>query len=37
MNTLSVKLDLTKVSASQAGIDLDNINQYIKKMVALFS
>ena len=36
MNTLSVKIELPAAIAFQAGLDLNNINNDIKRMVAIF-
>jgi len=36
MKTLSISFELPTIVASQAGLDLDNINQDVKRMVALF-
>jgi predicted HTH domain antitoxin len=36
MNTLSVKFELPTIVASQAGLNLENINQEVKLMFAMF-
>ena len=36
MNTVSVKFELPTIVASQAGLNLENINQEVKLMFAMF-
>jgi len=36
MNSLHVEFDLPVVIASQAGLDVDNISQEVRRMFALF-
>ncbi len=36
MNTLDVRFELPRTVASQAGLDIDNISQDVKRMFAIF-